>query len=341
MNREANVFKEIDLVERLVRAADRGPEIPPDGAQRVKNAIRAQWRQGVRQRARRRRLWAGAAAAVAASVVLAVGLVPGLRRPAPVVATTAAVVDAVLGEVEIMLPAGGLLRLEGGGPGVAVPSGSLIRTDPGSRAAFRLVGGQSLRLDFATSVFLENPAVVDLRAGGIYLSSDGARGEKFLVRTALGMVREIGTKFEVRGRGGPLVIKVRDGLVSLSSDGDELEIAQGTGVEIAPDGTILRSRISAYGSDWDWVQQVAPTFEIEGRTVMAFLEWVAEETGLQISYDNGEVERFTQETILHGRLNGLVPAAAPEVVLPTCGLVATRVGGLLMVEASQGSKNGR
>ena len=48
------------LVERLLHAAGPGPEVPADGADRVKELIRPQWREGASVHARQRRLlWAG------------------------------------------------------------------------------------------------------------------------------------------------------------------------------------------------------------------------------------------------------------------------------------------
>ncbi len=84
-----------DLVERLVPLADQGPEVPADGADRIKAATRDLWRREVaRRRLRRRLVWAGGGLAAAATVLVAVGLAlwtPGTGPAMSVVATLAAV----------------------------------------------------------------------------------------------------------------------------------------------------------------------------------------------------------------------------------------------------------
>ena len=54
------------------------------------------------------------------------------------------------------------------------------------------------------------------------------------------------------------------------------------------------------------------TFLIEareqGKSVVGFLDWVARETGLRVSFSSPEVEKFAGETALHGSMGKLDPA---------------------------------
>jgi hypothetical protein len=315
------------VVERLLRMADCGPDLPGDGAQRVKEAVRPLWRRTLRDRARRRWQWlVGAAAAAAVVAAIALGLIdrgPTAGTPAPV-----ARLEALRGAVEIVSPSGDHLRVEEAGPDVQVAPGSWVPNDAASRVALRLPGWQSLRLDLATTVRLESPALVRLDRSG---RPDPAEGGGVRVATPYGEVREIGTRFEVRHEGGPVLVRVRGGRVAIARGGHEVEVSEGSALAITADGRLERSPTVAHGSEWDWVQLVAPSFEIEGRTVEAFLDWVSGETGLRITYQDSRIESFAAETILHGTMGDLTPNQAPEVVLPSCGLQVIRDGSTLVV----------
>jgi ferric-dicitrate binding protein FerR (iron transport regulator) len=324
------------VVERLLRMADCGPDLPGDGAQRVKEAVRPLWRRTLRDRARRRLQWlVGAAAAAAVVAAIALSLIdrgPTAGTPAPV-----ARLEALRGAVEIVSPSGDHLRVEEAGPDVQLGAGSWVHTDAASRVALRLAGGQSLRLDLATSVRLESPALVRLDRGGLYVDSDGAAGDGVRVETPLGEVREIGTRFEVRREEGPVLVRVRGGRVAIVRGGHEVEVSEGSTLAITADGRLERSSTAAHASEWDWVQLVAPAFEIEGRTVEAFLDWVSSETGLSVTYQDSRIEQFAAATILHGTVGKLTPNQTPEVVLPSCGLQVIRDGSTLVVERGRQS----
>jgi len=65
--------------------------------------------------------------------------------------------------------------------------------------------------------------------------------------------------------------------------------------------------------------------------VLAFLDWVSVETGFTIRFSDREVEQLAATTILHGNIEGLSPAQAPEVILPRCRLAVTEEPGTLLV----------
>jgi transmembrane sensor len=238
---------------------------------------------------------------------------------------------AVDGRLEVTPPGSTVAFLSSGDLGVEVPPGSFVRTRSVDRAAISLPQGGSLRLDHGTVARLDSSVSVSLDDGAVYLSSaDGARGG-VEVRTALGTVREIGTQFEVRRRGDRLDVMVRDGLVSLERNGEDHRITHGVSLHVDADGGVGTGTVSSYDEAWAWVQEVAPVFEIEGRTVLAFLDWYTGETGLGVRFADPGVERFAAETILHGSIEGVPVATAPEVLLPSCRLDLTREPGSILV----------
>lgn len=305
-----------DVVERLVRLADSGPEIPAHGAARIKTAIAPLWRTEVRARARRRRLlWGAGALAAAAIISFAIKVIPRAEPTTPLVQRTVA-------------------RFESGGD---IAAGSPVRTDSVRRAAIRLNGGQSLRLDLNTHVRLLSSRIVELDRGAVYVDSENPNTVPVEIRTPFGIIREIGTQFEVRSEGS-LTLRVREGTVSFSTGRETIEIPQGTSLAIAGDGSRVTTPISPDAQEWNWVQTVAPTFAIEGRTVTALLEWVARETGTPVRYESADAEKMARSAILHGTLGDLRPAQAPEVILPTAGLRATREGSVLTVGLFKGEQ---
>jgi ferric-dicitrate binding protein FerR (iron transport regulator) len=320
---------------RLLRLADPGPEIPADGSDRVKAAIRPSWRREVRSRSRRRVARWLTASAAAAAIVGAVGLALLDDRTRPVDLAPVATLAVVRGDVDLVPPTGETRRLSDRDAGAVVVAGSRIETNGGSRVAFELAGGASIRIDVSSELTIESDAVVALRRGAVYVDSEGHDDGAVEVRTSFGTAREIGTQFEVRRDDG-LAVRVREGTVGLSRDAEEIEVPRGTELSIAADGSRTIAALPSYGAEWGWVQQVAPVFDLEGRTAGELLDWVSRETGLWITYTDAVVERTARTTVLHGSLDGVVPADAPALVLPSCGLAVDQGDGTLTVSSLNG-----
>ena len=238
----------------------------------------------------------------------------------------------VVGAVEILPPSGEEIVVGEDGDTAVILAGSRLTTGRGSRAAFVLAGGGSLRMDVDSEVVVETPARLFLHRGGVYLDSDDEEGPQTEVRTVFGTAREVGTQFEVRRSLDELVVRVREGLVEVVRGSVEYEVSLGAMLRLAADGSHTVATIATYGDEWDWVQSVAPVFEIEGRTAAQLLDWVSRETGLWVSYASLEVEEEAHRTVLHGSIEGVAPAQAPALVLPGCGLRAEFGAGTLTVD---------
>ncbi len=322
---------ERDLVGDLLSIADSGPEIPADGADRIKAAIKTQWRRDLRARARRR--WTIAAAGVAAAAILAVAVTTLDRSDRVVTRPTGPVAyfDVVDGRVEVVSADGRSIVSSELDLPRAIAAGSWIRTAGESRAGLRLGEGQSLRLDVDTSIRLASTTRVDLERGAAYLDSRDANGSPVDIATPFGIASDVGTQFEVRLTEGLLSVAVREGVVAINRDDLDLEVGSGVAVTVSADGRIDRRRIDPSSGYWTWVQEIAPPFDIEGRSVADFLGWVSRETGSLIRYSEPGLERFARDTVLHGTAAGLSPIQAPDVVLASCGLIAEKNGEFLVV----------
>lgn len=323
-------------IERLLRLAGPRPGVPHDTESRVREASREAWNEALSQGRRRHYLWAGLGLAAAASLTFALIVVPperpgALEPPRQVATLHAATGDVVrtTGELESR-------ELRSGG---ALFAGDRIETGADARVALTLSDGASLRLDHSTSLRMEGQRRLLLERGGIYFDSadDPLAAGALEVRTDLGVVRDIGTQFEVRRdhepQDGQLRVRVRQGLVHLDRAGVSHEAGAGFELRVSEGGGLSRHSTPVFGPSWDWILDVAPTFSLEGHTLDAFLAWVSRETGWQTEFADAAVADSAAGVVLHGSIEGLRPDRALDAVLPTCGLEHRFEGGILLIEA--------
>ena len=86
-------------------------------------------------------------------------------------------------------------------------------------------------------------------------------------------------------------------------------------------------------SDWTWIYPVARRFELEGRSVLEFLQWSATESGRAVRFADAAAELAAGQTRFSGALDisGLDPEEAVAVVLSTTRFRATPDGDALRV----------
>ncbi len=311
--------EEEEIVSRLLHVAGRRPEMPED----LKEAARDAWQAKVRAEAGKRRdRWTGGFLALAALLLSGLGLVFWWSMAGSVDAPTVATVEALFGADHLGA---------GSTAGDVLTAGAAIETGAGVRAALRLAGGESVRLDSGTRLVLESATVLALERGAVYLDSGSGAGS-LAVKTPFGTARDIGTQFEVRLAADGLRVQVREGEVHLELEGETLVAAAGAVVTVGSDAAPLTGDVAGYGPEWSWVLEAAPSFELEGRTAREFLDWVSRETGWQLHFADAALERKTASTIAHGSIAGLTPAEAPHVVLPSSGLSFRLEAGTLVVD---------
>jgi ferric-dicitrate binding protein FerR (iron transport regulator) len=217
-------------------------------------------------------------------------------------------------------------------------SGSTVTTSVGT-LAMTLTSGVHLRLDASSAARVDSATDVALERGAVYVDSAGAQptqpgASPISIHTPAGLVRDIGTQFQVRIEarlGGPGIrIRVRDGQVRVTfANGVDARAGAGEELFSRPDGSdrsgrsISRRPIAVTGSEWAWAERAAPPFSVEGKTLGAFLDWVSREGAWTVTFADRRFSEAARATVLHGRpdlLQGLTPAEALDVVLPICGL---------------------
>ena len=319
-----------DEVAQLVRLA--GPtgstgSIAVERVARVRTAVHGAWRdeyvarQARQAKTRRRWLTVAVLLAAAASVVIAFAIRGPIRTPAPVLV---AHVDQIMGQAT-----GSPAPFTAGG---AVMSGSTVTTSDGT-LAMTLTSGVHLRLDASSTARVDSATDVALERGAVYVDSAGAHptqpgASAISIHTPAGLVRDIGTRFQVRIEarldGLGMRIRVRDGQVRITdANGVNDRADAGEEVLVNPDGSLGRRPIAATGTDWAWAERAAPPFSVDGKTLSAFLDWVSREGAWTVTFADRRLSEAARTTVLHGRpdlLKGLTPAEALDVVLPACRL---------------------
>ena len=335
----ASLQEEEESVRRLLEMAGPRPLIPQEDLDAVSNAARSAWQTQVRRRAEAaaprperpfRALWMGLAAALAVAAGLAWWWLSRSGGAPPTVAWVEAVAGSVYVEEGTKAPRG-IVK------GEPISDGAVLRNDSGdeARASLRLAGGATVRLDVATRVRFVSAAALELERGGLYVDT-GSRPRPRMaieIRTPAGTVRDIGTQFAVRidPKGTALLVRVRDGAIVAEHQGRTYLTHEGQELILRRDGTSQRREIAGHGAEWEWVLQAAPGFDIEGRSLGQFLDWVSRETGWRVRYADEGLQASAAGIVLHGSLGALRPDRAPFAILPGAGLEGRLEGGELIV----------
>ena len=323
---------EEDVTAHLLRLAGAPPEPPVERSARVRQAVHDAWRAHQRQRVIRRTAAVIVLCGVAAALVIAVRI-DRARPTAPLPSQAPLPSEAMMATGARMQGRPALRQ----GTGEALPLTSampihvndVIETDNASRASLRMADGSSLRIDRGSRVRVVARAAIELDGGATYLeTSEGSRG--FEIRTPMGTVRDVGTRFEVRLIDSGLRLRVRAGSVQIARGATVTDAVAGTETTATTTGIAVR-QLPPYGPEWAWVATLAPPFAIEGHSLRAFLEHAAAEEGWTLRYANPAVAEAADRILLHGSVDGLAAEEALKVALATSGLEYRLSGGELLV----------
>lgn len=331
-------------LRELLREAGPRRSLPEEDLARLREAARAAWerRSGKRQTGRHVRwgAWLAAAAALGGLALALRWLSPAAeRRAAPPVVSAFAQLERVTGTLEVRgVGEASWVRWGEERKGSALAVGAEIRTGEGAaagRAALGWPDGASLRLDHGSVLRLRSQRDVVLERGAVYIASGESsnRERELSVVTPQGRFAEVGTQFEVRvdSTAGWSRLRVREGRVELSRDGEREAAEAGEELMVRSGGAIERGGVPRFGDPWDWAIATAPMLDIEGITARSFLEWTAREGGWRLEFADRGSEELADRAVLHGSIRRLTPSSAPAAVLPTAGLDFTLHSGVLRV----------
>lgn len=299
-------------------------------AARVRAAVHAAWKDaedGTRNWKR------GVAIAAAAVLVFAIALTlvnrlreRGASQAAAPIASTLFVTSEVVFQHDGQTRAGRVG--EGLRPGTRI-------TTYGGRAAIVLANGVELRLDSNTEITVDTEGSMSLARGALYLDSSHRTGppESVAIVARGTVIRNIGTRYEVRLSDQELRVRVRDGRVEVSSAFGMREADRGGQLRVTSSG-ILSSRASTSGADWDWIVRAIQPPQLEGRPLPEFLAWAEREGGRPIRFADPALERANAATIVYGAIESLTVEEALDVVLPSCGLARRTDGDVITIVAA-------
>jgi len=304
-------------IRDLIQGAGPRPAVPSEDLARIRSFANEQWREMARTARERSRFGRNTTLlALAASVLLAVALgwwlMPEWAEwggPAPELVAS---VELVRGEFFVDDSRVAL--------GSGLSAGAVLETGrEASGTALRLVGGHSVRLDKDTRVRLTSGSSFELERGAVYvdsfLAADGAGVE---VSTSYGLVKDIGTQFEVRigGRASTeLTVRVREGEVVFER-GDVTHAAKaGEELTLRRDSDVVETApIERHGAAWDWVAPVTPPMDIEGAPIASYLEWVSRETGRELRYSEEALAKSAATETLSGSIEGFTPEQSLSIL---------------------------
>jgi hypothetical protein len=305
-----------EALASLMKDVDARPRPPVEVEQAVFEHSLAQWRVMQANRNRRKNYRYFAAAAV---IVLAVLLKPLMFSGAP----DAGVLPA-LGSVSNLKGVVYVVRdgqrevLDDMTQGLFAGESIITNADAGLSITWS--GGSSIRIDQNSALVLNSAAELDLLSGQVYvdvpLLPSGRAAQDLSVSTRFGIVRHIGTQFMVSSQEDAVQVLVREGSVSISNDRETVVTAAGSRVTLDAADTISQESVPAFGAQWQWAEQLAPPFEVEGLPLSEVLERISRETGKPILYDSADAERIATSTIMHGSIDE-DPEDAMEIVLQT------------------------
>ena len=324
-----------EAIASLLRASGRRSPPSADLERHVRAAVHAEWRAMVAQRGRlRQRIWMAAAAAVLALLGGLWFIQARQSTPGELVASVSRIEGLVSAREPSLLP-----WLEGDrwhrvSSLQKLHARETLQTGPDGRVALTVGGNVSLRLDHDTRITFVSADRIKVLEGGVYVDSR-ARASKpsLILDTPAGSVPNLGTQYEVRVLLAGTRIRVREGRVELSDrSGMSEQLSAGEQLLVAPNGAHSRAIAVPHDSEWRWIGEVTPPFEIEGRSLSDFLDWVSRETGRRLIFADPQSEAEASSAVLHGSVAGLRPDDALQVVLPTTRLRGAPRDGDLLIE---------
>jgi ferric-dicitrate binding protein FerR (iron transport regulator) len=318
-----------DVLEDLLRQAERRPTPSAEQTAAARQAVRAEW-QTVSGRFRRRRQVRRYA--IAASLLLGVVAIFNLVRTPVYDAVRVAAIEKSFGSIYVL---GEQAELRESNDLVGIESGQTILTGADAGLGLAWGKGGSLRLDANTKVEFLGDTAIYLESGRVYFDSraeaaaPAGNPPRFTVVTDQGEVTHLGTQFMTRVEPDRLIVSVREGRVAV--DGLFHDYNARPGEQVVFEGRQRPSvlNISSTGESWAWVSATAPAFDVDGKTLYEFLQWASRELGCELRFE-GQAEVIARSAVLGGAFDAM-PAEQLRIRLASAALDWRMAEGVIYV----------
>jgi len=340
MDQENNEQQERDeeALVRLMRIAGPRPDISPSVESRVYERVLREWQvstapadskrvyanvqrswrmAGVRRQLLR---WALPLAVAASAVLVAVMMQQPVAPTVPAIGTVARVV--------------GLPAEVGVANGDSVFPGATLTTGDGQGLSLLLVGSESVRLGSNSALRIDERARFTLLKGRVYADTGqfAYRNGGLQIDTGLGVVTDVGTQFAVEFDGDTLDVAVREGRVDVRQDAGAFVAIAGERLVVDEAGSAELTELAPHSIYWNWAAELAPTFDIENKSLMDFLDWASREAGMELVFASDELRMAAMRTELHGSVEDFGPIEALESVLATTAFKYRIEDGKVVIE---------
>ena len=179
-----------------------------------------------------------------------------------------------------------------------------IKTTNNSFANITLADKSQLRINQNSQLHLLNSTEIVLLKGEIYHDADMIHHSiPLLIKTHLGDIQHIGTRYLINLTNKELNVAVRNGLVKINQNNNLQQITAGKQLTVDLSGNQSTTVISAYDRKWHWTQSAAKPFEFEGHSLNEFILWYAHENGYTITWNQNETQ--TKRVKLSANLQNL------------------------------------
>ncbi len=317
-----------DSLARLMQLAGERPGISLNIESRVRHRVEDEWRRSTSEHSgdeiyeKVHKTWRRTSlrsailrwvlpVGVAATAIIAAFIMSPTEVPTVQIAAT---VSRVVGD-------GALTSIYS--KGSEVPAGATIRTGPDEGLSLLLARSESLRVDANTEIRVDAADRFTLLAGRVYADTGQFiyRNGGMRIETSFGTVTDVGTQFSVAAAEQSLEVAVREGRVDVRNDTNEYAARVGERLILDAGMPASISSLDVHDEYWDWVADLAPSFDLNNRSLLDFLKWAARETGRELEFESDETRMTAMRTDPRGGpLDGLTPDEALVAVLATTSL---------------------
>ncbi len=302
MSDESNTDRSDDPLESLFAGVERRPQPSDQARQRAFEAVTEEWEAAWERRTNIVRF---VPLAVAATLLL--GVVGLVMTMLPVSSTHA--LELAQGHIHVESVVYRAVQQ----PVVVELSD---RSSVKAIESTRWVAGDSadVRLAKGSEFTWLTPAKLALHRGNAYVITDGRT--PFSVKTAHGLITDIGTEFLVEINQGDLMVAVREGRIELATDTETrqtspVDLGQASVFELTGDTIVERTEAASH-ERWNWVHITSIGYTSTDPVTM--FRTIAKDLGKQLRFEHGVEARLRVEE-LHGDYRGMTPWAAFEQVL--------------------------